>query len=1108
MVRLILAAFLAFLSVEANAGSFSIFQAANGLSNTPLTVLNLGSGGNVAGQNISAQGVRFERGDTFGGYIFGTDNTWHLINGQANMCPGGVPCAYFGLNPANTSANQTYPGFAGVIELVGCPSSSSCAMMYGGGWVFYSGNISTSNPSSITWCNTGFTQTTDSPESLISGNPNDPGPFAAIDPYNANHIIVGTAKGGLFETFNANACLTSGTSTWTQISSASIPTGSQSLGYPAYLVAFDPTAGSTTCTGGNTCAKVVYVWTQGGSTTGVYTTTNGESSWSLTSSGPSTGRHIKVSAASAGGGNVWFLDGGSRVWVYGSGSTGGSQGCPTSCAWTEISTAQLPTSQSINDIAVDACNGSHVIAVHNGQPGVGNAGGAYVSTSGQNGGTATFNSFNISSIAAGDTGWAVAAYAANHSFLPVSVDFDPSNCGTIIAGANQWVWQTTFPSGNFTWMALSSGIQGPVTEWTNIAVGAYGQPTIGFQDITACTFNVSTPNTPPSGCALAGNVANLGMFSGLSVAPGTTTMFSKFSANTAQAFDLSGYSTDGFKTTFLPFNSWNTTVTGSAISNNAGAIEITLITTGLNSFVAGTSTINNSIVCAISSIFVSATFSQDCYPITVGSGNITLLGSTYNAAIANAGVTYTIYVPAPVFSDWFGFGTISNVTASGSNVQVFFPGASLTAAGEPICISGVAMTTTTTVNGCWTIQSVGGGAVVLSQSSFVGGDTFKTSGQNGIATFVMAPGGSVAASTTQNIAIYGADNTFAYCTTNAGQSWSKVSISGVPVLASQTVSGSYSAGATSVTASATGLSGSGLYIQLTSGRWLDEAGSTVVGTTITLAVAVPTGDSISNGAAIAWGNGGTVTGGPFQVALRSHQIAADPVTANTFYYMNDAVGLVKWTNCGSTSIIAAGTPGSGFLHDYDNDQLKAVPGQNGHLFFTTGGVGSSSSNHPANNLLYRTCQGSQATATMQQVTGFYEPLAVGFGPAAPGHNYASIYVAGWYSATNSQSTATFGIWRAINGDADNGDTTNTCSASLTWTNLTGGGSSIDDSNGFPAGFPGTFGIVDVEGDPFAYGLYYTTEYPFGQFYGVQNFLLNRDLNPANDNSPTFLNRAA
>ena len=81
------------------------------LPNTPLTVFNLGGGGNISGQNISATGVRFVRGDVFGGYIFGTDNTWHLINGETNMCPSGIPCPYFGYNPANTAANQVFVGF-------------------------------------------------------------------------------------------------------------------------------------------------------------------------------------------------------------------------------------------------------------------------------------------------------------------------------------------------------------------------------------------------------------------------------------------------------------------------------------------------------------------------------------------------------------------------------------------------------------------------------------------------------------------------------------------------------------------------------------------------------------------------------------------------------------------------------------------------------------------------------------------------------------------------------------------------------------------------------------------------------------------------------------
>jgi xyloglucan-specific exo-beta-1,4-glucanase len=269
-------------------------------------------------------------------------------------------------------------------------------------------------------------------------------------------------------------------------------------------------------------------------------------------------------------------------------------------------------------------------------------------------------------------------------------------------------------------------------------------------------------------------------------------------------------------------------------------------------------------------------------------------------------------------------------------------------------------------------------------------------------------------------------------------------------------------------------SGANIYyqttLQLSSGRLLVENGATVAGNTLTLPNPVPTGDSLGNGSPVY-----TSTGGPFAAYFRSHQLAADQVTPNTFYYANDIVGLVKWTNCGATTIVSPAS--QGFMADADNDLLKAVPGQAGHLFFTTGYVGGSQSNHPSGNRFWRTCNGTNSTAgsvTMQVVPGFWEVQAFGFGHAAPGQSYPAIYIVGWYSPDDNVNDAVYGVWRSIN-DVNDG-TTGTCSGGNTWVNL------ASDTNGFPAGFPTL--VEDIEGDPFVYGPYYVLG-AFGQFYGVQ-----------------------
>ena len=183
--------------------------------------MNLGGGGNQSGIDIPPTGVRFVRTDCCGVYIFGADNVYHKLNTAVTM-----PAANCGYFPANTSINQVFVGCGSGMEIRGCPSSASCAYFYGAGWLFYSGNISTSNTSSIRWCNTGFTRTADTANGVIGRQ--DPGQFMAIDPVNTDHVIVGTPTTGLFETFNGtsewNGGACNGTApTWTAISTSLIP---------------------------------------------------------------------------------------------------------------------------------------------------------------------------------------------------------------------------------------------------------------------------------------------------------------------------------------------------------------------------------------------------------------------------------------------------------------------------------------------------------------------------------------------------------------------------------------------------------------------------------------------------------------------------------------------------------------------------------------------------------------------------------------------------------------------------------------------------------------------------------------------------------------------
>lgn len=1079
MLRIICVALLSLLLC----GFRGSFTTTPGFPNTPLTVLNLGGGGNISGQSISAQGVRLIRGDVFGGYIFGADNKWHLINGQSNMCPAGYPCSNFGFFPANTSANQAYVGFSGLYELVGCPSLASCAYMYGGGWVFYSGTISTSNPGAIGWCRTNFVQTTDLANSAVGVN--NPGPFMAVDPNNPAHVLVGSATTGVFESFNAtSAC--SGTDTWTAISTASIP---QTTSYGGNIIAFDPTAPTMTChTGSGTCTSTAYVYTNG-APAGVYATFDAGTTWTAISSAgspPGTVHHMKVSAATAGGGNVWVAQNNSDLYLYNNASgTACSAGLGT-CAWQQIVSASI----TAQDVTINPLNGNQVAT----------GSGAFRIFTSTNGASAspTFTS-RTGTIAAGDSPWVTTTQAALFTGMN-GVDFDPLNNGVLLGRGGQWAWTATFPSSNFTYSILSSGIQGAVN-LSSVQVSAAQTPTFGFEDISGCTFTISGAASPPSRCALPSQGSNgLYYYSGLSIAPGTTFMASKGSNDFSGGFDLSGYSTDGFQTNYLPYNRWNAAVDGSTgVSSGASsAVRMNVGSTALlNSFAPGDVLSRNSIVCIVTTIFTS-TLSQNCWPINVINGSqIDLIGSTYSAGLMSVAGSYAAYVPANVMDDWFGQGTVRDVAVgTGSLVKVTYFNASggNTANRSPICISGVTMAGATVVNGCWVAINISGQTAQLQGSTFVGGDTYST---GGVVLSDMAPGGGVSASTPSNIALYGADRTLSpFCTTN-GMDWSLLSIAGVPAVSTTVTGGPYSAGTTSITVASGAALVNKIVLTLHSGRYFDVTGSAIASNTITLNKAIPPGDSLDTGSSA---YGGTSTGGPAAVFFRSAQIAADKVTPNTFYYMSGIAGLVKWTNCGSTTVVATPTVPSFLNGTTQNDQLKAVPGQAGHLFYTSGSNGTSAGPHPSTNTLWRTCNGINSTAgsvTVAQVPGFFEPRAIGFGAVAPGKSYASIYVVGWYSATNTKNTSVYGIWKSTD-DANNG-ATGACATGNTWTEISGTG-------GFPAGFPGS--IQGIEGDPFVYGPYYILN-SFGQFYGVQNFLLKRDLAPAsNDNDPMWLEKAA
>lgn len=179
-------------------------------------------------------------------------------------------------------------------------------------------------------------------------------------------------------------------------------------------------------------------------------------------------------------------------------------------------------------------------------------------------------------------------------------------------------------------------------------------------------------------------------------------------------------------------------------------------------------------------------------------------------------------------------------------------------------------------------------------------------------------------------------------------------------------------------------------------------------------------------------------------------VAADTVKPDVFYLYNygpesnrSLAGMYRSTDGGANWVRAFAGPiadWSGF-----NAKMLAVPGQQGHLFFTSGGQ---SGDNPADVKFMRSTDGG---TTWTWVAKVREVFAFGFGKAAPDKTYPAIYMQGYVDAV-------YGFWASF----DN------CQ---TWLKLTEFPADNIDKHSCVSGDLNIFGrfYVGFSGSGFAYG---------------------------------------
>jgi hypothetical protein len=926
----------------------------------------------------------------------------------------------------------------------------------------------------------------------------------AVDPNNANIVIAGTERNGLWST-------TDGFNTSTLISAIPMATADSVGGsnYPNYNIAFDPSSGTT---GGATNTAYVftnhvvavsaaswatnqatftipnlrsdfavgsrisiqgvspssyngiYIAQAGTSGTSVvvnlasnpgsyvsggtaydgttYQTTNAGSTWAEIPGGPTSMQHMVVAAS---GGNVWAIDGGTTVsnssgslWKYSSGS------------WTNVTAAGA---SGLHSVAVDPNDATHIVTV---------SGFGHLNVSSNTGSTWT-GSLNFTRSAT-DVPWA--AWTNEYAMSAGDIQFDKSDSNGLWFGEGIGPWYTNPPSTavSFVWNSRLAGTE-TLDSWTVISPN--GSPIVGVQDrsIYKLTANPSTYPTQQNTTTL--NTSSLEVGFGLDWATSDPNFIAGYISYFILGGNQSGYSNDGGATWTL-FGTYSQTLTNdnTHVLNNGGKIQFLVPSTAaLTTWSAGA----GSMVQVFGYNDAPNNGVTGYYTVTVDDATHFTLNHSIYANVVNQIGNYLVAATTQPGTSLAGQLGITNVQNNGSGkIQVTVPVAvNRLGNGDKICIYGV--TGTTEANGCWieANQNNTNQTFELTDSAFTNAYT-----GGGYVQWFDQRGGAIAAASPTNMAVVIANNDYAYCTLDGGQTWNMPKFPGVPTPAKITAA-SYSGGVITFTTdidpyifNATNNKTFTVYGFSPSGyNGTFTATNVGHGTTITVNASDP-------GSSPATGFGQIVppgSGFPFAYYLDANIVAADRVTPNTFYFYNSLFGTYKMTNC-STPVLQSSTIFGG---GGANQTLKAMPGHSGYLYASMGPQGNSYSTHPAAETFEYSQDGG---ATWAAVANMKEPGYFGFGAIKSGKSWPSIYVSAWYNGV-------YGIWESD----DNAST---------WAKI----------STYQCGT--IEGVVSMDGDQVVPGRVYIGTGGNGYCYIQTNYLLKRDLDPAsNDNSPAFLKEA-